>query len=450
MPKQRIAAMRQSLEQTFPINIQTDSNSFEFYPISNEAEYWRLIENLENIQAPRTTSQLRVGILFGESNFLSMLPSLTKLVDVVLLADVEPRMHQHTQHMLNLFKQTDSPEQFVAEYSNSNAMDNVTLTGESTPGLKHLTERLFSKKSQTYASLKKYHFLHNQERYDACKQALDQLAVIQIKLDLTDMISCTQLANLLQIHQANFTLCNFTNIHHYVEPNKLRLTTSALLQESSEYLVMYALGLRHKLTTYFSIGLADYFADCLGFPKDIHNAPVNRNASRLLFFSQGKREQSPICFLAFTADCTGTVSQKTIKGIVSQCGEFNINDLSTLLHAFDSYDEAKQFALNILTKEKVDPIRENAYWIFTLEGASHELNPLLRYRDLNFQWQHYPLDMRGDGREIEARIIKVQNNTNTITFEKSPGSLLKKRVQTYFQEKERAEDTSCRIECSIQ
>ena len=183
--------------------------------------------------------------------------------------------------------------------------------------------------------------------------------------------------------------------------------------------------------TFFSIGLADYFSDCLGFHAT-HNPPALSSASKLLFFTQRKKEPSSNCYLAMTADSSGTVPQEIIKKIMS--GLFNINLLSTLLHVFNSYKEAQQFALDILTKERLNPNHENAYWIFTLKGTAHELNPLLNYRDFNGKVQHYPLDVRGHGGKIESRISKVQNNTNTIIFEKSSDSLLKKRIYTYFQE----------------
>ncbi|HLB42069.1 MAG TPA: hypothetical protein VJN02_04310 [Gammaproteobacteria bacterium] len=224
------------LQQNFPIDYNL--RNFYLYPFCNEYDFPKILDKLATTVA-KQTDMLRVAILFGESNFLSILPELSIHADVILLADIEPLMHKHTSHLLNCLNIANSREEFTNYYSINNPIEhytNVTRTGISCG--KTLDDLL--KNIYHHQDLGNYHFYDNQKRFNECKKSLKNLIISQINLNLFDEIKCNQLSSLLRKNNATISLCNFSNIHE-LDPDESKFikSTSTLLHGIKDCFIMY-------------------------------------------------------------------------------------------------------------------------------------------------------------------------------------------------------------------
>ncbi|AUH72718.1 hypothetical protein [Legionella sainthelensi] len=267
--------------QKFPIHF--DTKQFDFYPFCNEMGYRNVMRKLKRIET-QNTQQIKVALLFGESNFISMLPALIGVADLILLADIEPSQHKHLKFMLNCLKQSDSPAQFIDRYAQSNnplyqgqwqdKSSEFQLINMSKDNLK----RVFNNANYPAQSLLNYHFLHSVKNFLKCKRAMQAFSILQIELDLGDASACNKLAELFRQYNACLTLCNFTNIHHYVENIKLFDSIPKLLNHNNDCLTMYSTGPAADLKTNLYIGIGHYFSYIFNQEK---SPPVRQYISSL-------------------------------------------------------------------------------------------------------------------------------------------------------------------------
>lgn len=252
--------LKDLLESTFPIPNQQSVSSFLFFPICNEFGFNRAIGNLMLTPSSKDKRSLKVAILFGESHFLSLLPTLSNFVDMILLADIEMKLHAHNRHLLSTFKKADTISQFLNSYCDD--FPSAPFERKDIPTKHAIYDQvniLLGKKSQAATSLQTHHFLNNIRQYQSCKQALEKLTIVHIQLDLADIIACSHLASLLQEHDAEFAICNFTNIHQYVNADHLFATTKALLTFSNPDAVVYSTGPSYHLNVFCAAAIEDYY-----------------------------------------------------------------------------------------------------------------------------------------------------------------------------------------------
>lgn len=243
-------ALKELLETTFPIE-NCAHTAFRFFPICNESNFCKIIDDLSLVPSAKGQEQIKVAILFGESHFLSLLPSLSRLVDLIILADIEEKLHAHNRHLLSTFRKADTISKFLIDYCAD--FPATPFQHKDTPKKEIIYSQvdvLLGRKSQAFASVKQHHFLHSTKQYQSCKQALDNVSIVQICLNLLDNEACLALANLLQRHQAQLAVCNFTNIHHYVEAAILHATTMNLLRYSKPDCILYSTGPARHLTVH--------------------------------------------------------------------------------------------------------------------------------------------------------------------------------------------------------
>lgn len=246
----RMIALKELLETTFPIENCAHS-AFRFFPICNESDFCKVIDDLSLVPSAKGQDQINVAILFGESHFLSLLPSLSRLVDLIILADIEEKLHAHNRHLLSTFRKAHTISKFLIDYCAD--FPTTPFQHKDTPNKETIYRQvdvLLGRKSQAFASVKQHHFLHSTKQYQSCKQALDNVSIVQICLNLADNEACLALANLLQRHQAQLAVCNFTNIHQYVEAALLHATTTNLLRYSKPDCILYSTGSTHHLTVH--------------------------------------------------------------------------------------------------------------------------------------------------------------------------------------------------------
>lgn len=248
----QISNLISQLNALFPIDYS--KAFFEFYPFSNEDRYPIVLDKLNTTEAKNQNGKKRVAMLFGESHFLSMLPELSKHADLIMLADIEPRMHKHTQHLLHCLRTSNTMDEFKKNYIINNPIANLIMEDNSMLTISRLMDELTNK---TKDSLKNSHFLSSDERFVQCKQVAEKLFFTNIKFNLMDVNACREMGHLLNHSNARLTLCNFTNIHEYdADMKRIKMAAPLLLSRSPDCFIMYA---SHSLETNMSNKLDDYF-----------------------------------------------------------------------------------------------------------------------------------------------------------------------------------------------
>ena len=232
------------------------------------------------------TDKIKIAIVFGESNFISMLPELSIHADLLIMADIEPKIHKHNQYLWKCFNEAQVAYDYLSlYYDGDNPILNEALPwlGQGAKADKHILQNmLFGKCDLTRQSLGELHVLWSEERFQACKQASNKIEFVQMNFDLMNANQCEELARLLNQSNATITFCNFTNIHDYMGGTVfLPESTRRLLQYSPNSLIMYALSqeaqntsttrfgqlfrtsIRTGLTTTLSEGLSEYYKHAL-------------------------------------------------------------------------------------------------------------------------------------------------------------------------------------------
>ena len=393
------------LKGQFPLS--TDSDPFEFFPMSNELGFKKVIKILKSIRVSETEEK-KAALLFGESNFISMLPVLSEFVSVIILADIDSSMHKHSRFMLDCFIKANSPDEFYKLYINNNPIDerkNFQLNSS------QMVEFLKDPLGAQNAFLERNFFLNNQAAFEKCKAELAKIEIVQIQVDLGDVSLCQQLAATLKEHHTRLALCNFTNIHDYLK-EKVIEPVKALLANSQQCLVMFSNGPLTDLRTSIYIGVTRYFQEISwkannGKTHD-YSLSVNQEVSQMRFFykpRQAKDFGGECCYLAFKHDVVGEDCVELIQEIID--GRNNINDFSTKLHAHDTEEEASKF------------VKNKPHWIFKIRGNKDKINSHLRYL-LDSKPVHYPLDMDTGSMTVNSKIICAYTPDKSITLTRSP------------------------------
>ncbi|MCX7090718.1 MAG: hypothetical protein NTU48_04630 [Legionellales bacterium] len=256
-------SLEETLQHHFPINIEQASSNFRFFAVCNEFDVNSVIESLaaELATMPAKTDQRKVALLFGESHFLSLMPILSQFVDVIILADIEIKLHVHNQHLLSTFIKSENISQFLKNYCQD--FPEIPFSPTDIPSKRTIhqnVDRLLGKMSRAFASLGAHHFLSNSYQYQQCKQAYEKLSIVQIQLNLVDINACHHLACILSNHEAQIAFCNFTNIYQFVDIAILRSVTTQLLQYSKPDFILYSIGSSYRLNAQYTRNIEGYFA----------------------------------------------------------------------------------------------------------------------------------------------------------------------------------------------
>ena len=237
-----------TLKENLPIY---ELDKFKLYAFSNENYYYNALSQLDNTP-PIETSKLKAALVFGESRLLSILPEFAKHVNMIIIADIEFNLHAHTRHLLRCLKMASSIEEFIELYKTNNPVQDVS------PWNIDLLLRGLNGE-QTNDSLREYHFLYSDNRFQQCKDALSKLAFVNINLNFLNKSECEKFSVILDKHSACLSICNFTNIHQYDMHKHIKSTTDIVLLNSPNCFFMYSTGPDYNLNTNFSVCKNDYF-----------------------------------------------------------------------------------------------------------------------------------------------------------------------------------------------
>ncbi len=234
---------------------ESKKNVFLPYIQSNEYGYQHVIRFLDRT-TPILVSGIRVALLFGESNFLSIMPELSMHADLILLADIEGNIHAHNQHLLNCFDQSNNIGEFCQNYEKNNPIEKILEHTDKPISL----EKIYCDNFRS-PTLKNYCFLSDTERFNQCKESYKNLSFFSIHYDLGNQEKSSELAHILNQHGAKLTLCNFTNIHDYIPYKILCESVQNLLKYSENYFIMYSEfeDRSRTLCTTYSSELSSYF-----------------------------------------------------------------------------------------------------------------------------------------------------------------------------------------------
>ncbi|WP_259411626.1 CAF1 family ribonuclease, partial [Coxiella burnetii] len=262
---------------------------------SNDEEENKTIDKLEKLE-PFDNEKINVAVCFGESYFLSLLPTLQKLnIKVVIMADIESRLHQHTRHLLNSLLENDTRKGFFKSYGTKNPAVGWEEAASGFGGPRLLDNLSLIKQLclDTPSYLGQYHFCAldgeketADKRYQVCRKAAQSLKVVQVGLNLFNIEQCTQFGEVLAENGCILRIFNSTNIHmydleaadianfktHHNQPlpapggTFLVPAVSALLKSHNpeKCLMLFStewMGFGGKLTSQMRIGMDPYFKE---------------------------------------------------------------------------------------------------------------------------------------------------------------------------------------------
>ncbi len=94
---------------------------YTFYPFHNEGDFDQTIDVIEKTEPTVINDKkVKVALLTGESNIISMLPAIEIHAHIVILNDVNERVHLHTKFMLNCFRESKTINEFNKNYMINN------------------------------------------------------------------------------------------------------------------------------------------------------------------------------------------------------------------------------------------------------------------------------------------------------------------------------------------
>lgn len=249
-----------ALEHNFPI--KSDSHFFDIFPFSNEKNYDFVLEQIAMI--PAENPHKKAILLFGNSNVQSMLPEFLPRANLIILADIDWRVHQHNLHVLACLKKSKSRDNFFQNYHCNNPIEGLPCAKNTVDDPEVLNgaylESLFLGSAN---NMKQYSCLSSDKRFLKCQKALKEMYIVNIHLDLRNKQSCYKLFQILQRYDREFFLCNFTNIHHYDDRSELNESVPSLLKQANKSWVMYSNWEDKDLATKLSLGLKKYCNECL-------------------------------------------------------------------------------------------------------------------------------------------------------------------------------------------
>lgn len=430
MPTNQDDLLKQ-INKEFPSALK-NSTFDRLYPFCNELGYEDIVKSLSKISCLKSDAP-KVSLLFGESNFLSLLPVLSELSDIVLLADINPDLHAHTLFLLQCFTASDTPEQFRSKYLEDNPALHKPNPNN---GAIYDANALLELMKYAAGSLGKYHFLHSQSNFDASKRALNKISFVQIQLNLLDEVACLKLNSILHDKNAQLTLCNFTNIHNYVVRDLLANSVRSLLKGQENPIIMYSTGALDNLRSIFTIEKEVYIKNnCSIFNYKMYEnqkryqakAVVDLFSSQHGLFSKKEKNSSRIkkietCYFAFSG------SEKLVQDIL--VGKDSPNPHSNALHALDSIDEVIHFVSEHNRRDKngqraSSSIFKDQFFIFKMRGHKDKINTFLRYLDPERQcFVHYPYDMHKARMTLYSRIIEVYDMHGNLMLSKEGDCLI--------------------------
>lgn len=199
-----------------------------WYPVCNETGWAETYELLNSQPVVSTTSN--VAMLFGESNFVSLLPLFVKMgITLVCMSDIEEAVHRDNKLMLDAFRMSDDIQSFKKNFNPAKPY-----------GMRSILDQLIEQTEE--GNLGKYHFLSSEQQYKECKKALENMTICHIHFNLRNSQLSQIIANLIQDAGAKISLINVSNIvldrSLYDGDDSTSISVPTLLQHSKDATIL--------------------------------------------------------------------------------------------------------------------------------------------------------------------------------------------------------------------
>lgn len=213
--KLKIEKLVEKLESTFR---HTDDSESKYqaiakqiglehrYLISNDMHY-QILDRLKEIKPIQLQDgEISCGLVIGESNFVSLASTIQKHAKLWLVVDIDPLPQEHLLSEVQCVRNNKK----IAGFFNDHKKNLDSLP-------KIINFELY--KNQMAATMRDNQFFKNQEKYDEARQALKEMKIIYLKVNLFDPEETDVFANILKLFNAKITLFNLTNLHTYALSN---------------------------------------------------------------------------------------------------------------------------------------------------------------------------------------------------------------------------------------
>ncbi|KTD53830.1 hypothetical protein Lsan_3494 [Legionella santicrucis] len=232
---------------------------FTLYETSNEHNWNITLDKIAELEAKETTN-LRIALLIGESHILSIAPEISQHADLIICNDVNTQLNQYTQFLVSCMRKASSRQEFEQYYKEMSDEKFANPLVNNKNSIDCLWQNL------THNIIKEKFFLSTEERFLACKKAVDSLYFSWSKVDLFKPNECILLKELIDKNHGAVTVLNVTNLHNYCQGSReqYKQAINVLLDKSDNPFLLYSLsygsyGNASYLISKLSVGTEDYF-----------------------------------------------------------------------------------------------------------------------------------------------------------------------------------------------
>ena len=231
------------------------------YPFANELLFHKKTIPIIEKQPPIRTDKLKVALVVGESNILSMLPELIIHADLIICADLNGAVLKHNAFMLFCLRKANTIEEFRDLYTRLHPFKTINRKDKL---IEYSGDKFYADLTDDLQSVEK-HFLFSPERFQACKNAAEKLSFIMLVINMFNLDQCNTLSKILQEINALMVLLNLTNLQHYDHHNTLKHNPILLNNiDPKATMIMYSVGYSSQhdkvsLLSRVSFGVEGYF-----------------------------------------------------------------------------------------------------------------------------------------------------------------------------------------------
>lgn len=215
---------RQFQSQLKSINPLPEKILEQSYLLSNEKGWGSVLDSLS--QRSKRFNSHHLVLLTGESNCLSVLPTLREYSKTILVNDVDVAVHKNLQLMRQIILSEDNTEDFINTYYRFMVQCQLY---EPEPNSYHFRKMLKS----CIEALGEYHFLSSDTRYKVCRAAARQTTFFHAYIDYFNGSHVKALAHVLNQHQYQVAICNISNVRDYDENNALSKNLTYLVNRET-------------------------------------------------------------------------------------------------------------------------------------------------------------------------------------------------------------------------
>ncbi|MGD9109076.1 MAG: hypothetical protein PVI75_07965 [Gammaproteobacteria bacterium] len=199
--------------------------SNENYMINN------IIESLKKQLPKKNNKMIHIGMLVGESHLLSLLSELKGYLDVIIVFDINPKLHQYIKFLRKILESSKDVNDFIAKYTKQAKKSGF-------PNIEKI-------KQKVKLIPKKYFFL-TKDNFALCQQAIREIKIVNVLGDFFDTSHVKQIQQIIESSK-QYKICflNITNLKEYAKKKMKDFQTNLNNLSKDKPIIMYS-GIKHK------------------------------------------------------------------------------------------------------------------------------------------------------------------------------------------------------------